>query len=97
MLLTVTEKSSSHQRINGAVRYTSEGRSTLQIGNESSGPTRKDWKFRSMDEYREVKIDGGSYHPAMAEPSNRTLPVRHHKIEIIVREKIYKMPLRRAN
>ena len=69
------EESSSQQRTNGAVGYTSEGRSTLQIGNESSGPTRKDWKFRSMDEYLEVKIDGGSHHPAMAEPSSRTLPV----------------------
>ena len=50
------EESSSQQRTNGAVGYTSEGRSTLEIGNESSGPTRKDWKFRSMDEYLEVGV-----------------------------------------
>jgi len=49
-------KSSSQQRINGAVGYTSEGRSTLEIGNESSGPTRKDWKFQSMDEYLKVEV-----------------------------------------
>ena len=35
------EESSSQQRTNGAVGYTSEGRSTLEIGNGSSGPTRK--------------------------------------------------------
>jgi len=51
------------------VGYTSEGRFTLQIGNESSGPTRKDWKSQSMDEYLEVKIDGGSQHTAMAAES----------------------------
>jgi len=51
------------------VGYTSEGRFTLQIGNESSGPTREDWKSQSMDEYLEVKIDGGSQHTAMAAES----------------------------
>jgi len=51
------------------VGYTSESRFTLPIGNESSGPTREDWKSQSMDEYLEVKIDGGSQHTTMAAES----------------------------
>lgn len=41
-----------------------------------------------MDEYLEVKIDGGSQHPALVEPSNQTLPVRHHKIELLPHRRI---------
>ena len=39
----------------------------LEMG--APGQPEKDWKFRSMDEYLEVKIDGGSQHTAMAAES----------------------------